>query len=132
MTYQVNFSGQFNSTIVVPGTSFCISRNYFSLQLQGQETTMAAGDFLQLQTTVEGSSFREISNDVHSVSLLVRSTVANLKFSLMLRDSLAAKSLGKLCTLGAANTWTLVQLPNLPVFPGAGNWSVLREISVIT
>jgi hypothetical protein len=41
--------------------------------------------------------------------------VANLKFSVALQDSLSGWTLTKLCTMGAANTWTLITLPNIPV-----------------
>jgi hypothetical protein len=61
--------------------------------------------------------------DVHSVSLLVFSTVAGLKFSVTVRDNPITKSLVKLCTIPNANQWTLIQLPNLPIFP-SGNFSV--------
>src|SRR6516162_4998461 len=67
--------------------------------------------------------FSELIRDVSSVSLLVRSTVANLKFGLALRDPTGSRSLTKLCTLGAANTITLITLPNLPVWPSAGTFT---------
>jgi hypothetical protein len=41
-----------------------------------------------------------------------------LAFSLSLQDSATANSLVKTCTLGSANTWLLIQLPNLPVWSG--------------
>ena len=57
--------------------------------------------------------FRELAGDVHSVSLLVRSSVAGLKFGLILRDSpTTTKTLAKLCTIPSSGTWTLIQLPN--------------------
>jgi hypothetical protein len=56
--------------------------------------------------------------------MLVRSSVANLKFGLSFTDGpTQTKALGKLVSLGAANTWTTVTLPSLPTWP-AGNWSL--------
>ena len=68
---------------------------------------------------------RELINDVHSISLLVYSSVAGLKFSVALRDPTDANSLVNLCTIPTANTWTLITLPNLPVWPAGGNFSIL-------
>ena len=77
-----------------------------------------------LQSVIEGPSLRELVNDVHSISLLVRSSVANLKFGLVLLDSPGTHTLPKLCSLGAANTWTLITLPNLPLWAAAATWGL--------
>jgi hypothetical protein len=51
--------------------------------------------------------------------------VANLKFGIALRDPpTIGKSLTKLCALSTAQTWTLITLPNIPVWP-AGNFSLV-------
>jgi len=106
--------------VLVPGTNFRISSGYHRIQLTTAQATLAAGDLLYMQQIVEGQRFRELSMDVHSQQILVRSSVANLKFSVALRDNVPSKSLVKLCTLGAANTWTLIQLPNLPLWSLSG------------
>jgi hypothetical protein len=120
-------AGRANSTagdeVLVPGTNFRISLGYHRIQLTTAQTTLAAGDNIYMYQRVEGSRFRELSMDVHSTGILVRSSVANLKFCISFRDAPATKSLVKLCTLGAANTWTLIQLPNLPIWAAGGNWS---------
>jgi hypothetical protein len=67
--------------------------------------------------------------DVHSSSILVRSTVANLKFGYALRDPGSTRSLTKLYSLGAANTWTLLTSPNLPVWPSGGNFSSAQGVA---
>jgi hypothetical protein len=122
-TQQVS-PGVADTTLVVPGTSFKISNNSLKLTLTTQETTLGAADRWQLIQNIEGPLLRELIADVSSISLLVRSSVANLKFSVALRDPGATtKSLVKLCSLGAANTWTLISLPNLPVFP-SGTFSL--------
>lgn len=108
--------------VLIPGTNFAISRNFFRVTLTTQQTTLAAGDSLRFYSILEGSRFRELQYDVHSASLLVRSSVANLKFSLALQDSPSTKSLVKLCTIPNANTWTMIPLANLPTWP-AGNFS---------
>jgi hypothetical protein len=111
-----------NPPIMVPGTSFAITSKFWRVTLTGQQTSLAAGDYHTLFQYVEGPQWRELCSDVHSVSLLVRSSVAGLIFGLLLKDPVAStKTLSKLCTISAANTWTLIQLPNLPVWP-SGNF----------
>jgi hypothetical protein len=108
---------------VIPGTNFCISRSLLRIKVTTAQASLGAGDYWQLQQVVEGPSWRELQNDVHSISLLVRSTVANLKFGVALRDNTGSRSLTKLCALGTANTWTLITLPNLPLWPAAGTFT---------
>jgi hypothetical protein len=110
--------------LFVPGTTFGISNNFLVCTLTAQETTLAAGDLWIINQNIEGALLRELLFDVSSISLLVASSVANLKFSVAIRDpATITKSLVKLCTIPNANTWTLIPLPNLSVFP-AGNFSV--------
>jgi hypothetical protein len=111
------------ANINVPGTSFCITRRILTTTIGTAQTILGVNDYLGFQQVVEGPNLRELINDVHSISLLVRSSVANLKFSVSLGDPpTQTKVLAKLCSLGAANTWTLIMLPNLPVWP-SGNFS---------
>jgi hypothetical protein len=111
------------TALVAPGTNFRISQKYLALTLTTQQASLGVSDHWDLIHYVEGPNLRELINDVHSLSLLVFSSVANLKFGISIRDNATTKSLTKLCSLGAASTWTLVQLNNLPVFP-AGNFSL--------
>jgi hypothetical protein len=109
----------------IPGTNFRITSKYLAVTLTTQQTTLGAGDALFINQLIEGPNFRELIDDVSSVSVMVASTVAGLKFSVALRDPpTATKSLVKLCTISAANTWQLIPLANLPVFP-AGNFSIV-------
>ena len=112
-------------SIFVPGTNYLISSTLLGIVLGTQEASLGAGDFLELNQTVEGPQLRELLGDVHSLSLLVYSSVANLKFSVVLVDGgTVTKSLCKLCTIPAANTWTLITLPNLPVWASGGNFNI--------
>ena len=121
VTTQVVSSG---SSDVVPGTSFRLSSKQLQIQLTTAQASLAAGDYLFMRQLIEGQALRELYNDVHSVSLLIYSSVANLKFSVYLRDPVTVTtSLVKLCTIPTANTYTLIQLPNLPVFP-SGNFTI--------
>ena len=114
----------FGSGLVVPGTSFAITSSAVRVILNTQQASLAAGDFWVLRQFVEGPQLRELSMDVHSISLLVRSSVAGLKFTVYLRDGPSVtKGLFKLCTIPAANVWTLITLPNLPVWVSGGNWN---------
>src|SRR5215831_17791794 len=111
------------SRIQVPGTSFSISRTFIRLTLTTPQSTLAAGDFTYGIHQVEGPSFRELQDDVHSLQLLVRSSVAPVSFGVALTDQAPpTRTLTKLCTIPVANTWTLIQLPNLPIWPPTGNF----------
>jgi hypothetical protein len=107
----------------VPGTNFQISQSRLDISLQTPQASLASGDNVILQQTVEGPMLRELLSDVHSVSLLVKCTSA-LKFGLNL---ISAGSpyyfLSKLCTISVANQWTLIPLPNIPVWPSGGTWA---------
>ena len=126
-TLQIN--GRFPPTnVVVPGTSYNITQNICRISLNVVQAAIAAGEHCTILQTVEGPNWRELSGDVHSISLLVRSSVAGLSFGVSLRDyPTVTKSLVKLCTIPAANTWTLISLPNLPAFP-SGNFSAVPGV----
>jgi hypothetical protein len=109
---------QMAGPVNIPGTNFAITGNYCRITLTAAQATLAAGDYFQFYQTVEGIRLREIINDVHSIALLVRSSVASLSFAVAFRAGVnPATTLTKLCTISTANTWTLIQFPNLPVFP---------------
>src|SRR5215475_2792137 len=99
--------------ILVPGTNFTISNSFIRFTLTTPQS-LAAGDVLALLAYPEGAAFRELQNDVHSLQVLVRSSVAGITFGIALRDPGATRSLTKLGTIPTANTWTLVTFPNLP------------------
>ena len=107
-----------------PGTTFNLSNSIGRIVITTSQASLGSGDQLFYNQVIEGSCFRELASDVHSLSLLVKSSVANLKFSIALRDLPGTQSLVKLCTIPVANVWTLIQLPNLPVWP-SGNFSSL-------
>jgi hypothetical protein len=104
--------------IVIPGTNFGITAKFQRFTVGTAQASLAAGDYYLLQQSIEGPRWRELASDVHSISLLVRSSVASLAFSVSLRDGGSTHSLVKQCTLGAANQWSLIQLANLPVWSG--------------
>jgi hypothetical protein len=108
--------------INLPGTSFAITRSFFRVTLTTQEASLAAGDYLYIQQSLEGTRWREFQNDVHSLQVLVRSSVSGLMVGAALLDPTSAHSLTGLLTIPSANTWTLLPLPNLPVWPGAGTF----------
>jgi hypothetical protein len=114
--------------VALPGTNFLVTNIIMRITLTTAQATLGAGDALVINQQIEGPAFRELQGDVHSVSILVRSSVANLKFGLRLGDPGATVTLTKLCTLGAANTWTLIQLANLPLWPSAGSFNSLSSV----
>jgi hypothetical protein len=110
-------------SVAVSGSNVTISSKFLRTTLTTAEASLAAGSYFTLGQVVEGCFLRELISDVHSVSLMVRSSVASLKFGLTLNNSGATRSLCKLCTMGAANTWTLITLPNLPIWDAGGAWT---------
>jgi microcystin-dependent protein len=105
----------------LPGTSFRITNKFLAVTVLTQQATLAAAEHVDIQQTIEGPVMRELADDVHSISLLVRTNVAaGLKFGVALRDNTAVRSLTKLCTIPSANVWTLIQLPNIPVWSSGG------------
>jgi microcystin-dependent protein len=110
--------------VTVPGTSFAISGSNLGVVVSTQQAVLGATDYFFLGHTVEGSIFRELSLDVSSISILAYCTVP-LKFGLMLRELPgAAHSLVKLCTIPTGGQWTLITLPNLPVFTASGTFPI--------
>jgi hypothetical protein len=106
-----------------PGTSFAITRSFFRVTLTTAAASLATGDYLIVRQILDGPQWRELQNDVHSLQVLVRSSIANLIVGCALEDGgTPTTSLVNPLNLGAANTWTLLTLPNLPVWP-AGNFS---------
>ena len=121
MTYTVQ---QIPANVLLPGTNFFITSKICRFTLTTAQASLGASDFASFQSIVEGQALRELLGDVTSVSLLVRSSVANVKFGLSFWDSPGNYGLVKLCTLGAANTWTLIQFPNLPIWTPSGTFPV--------
>lgn len=113
-TMRANTQSNQGGAVIVPGTSFAISQSQLNIVVATTEPTLAAGDFWFLNQVIEGPNWRELSNDVTSISLLVQSTIAGLKFAVSLRNIGGTLSLVKLCTIPTANTWTLITLPNIP------------------
>jgi hypothetical protein len=111
---------------IIPGTNFRITNNFLRLTLTTAQPSLAAGDYFGLGQTIEGIRFRELASDVHSLSLLVRSSVPSVKFAVVLNDTGSTRSLCKLCTTSAtANTSTVIQLPALPVWPSSGSFGMV-------
>jgi hypothetical protein len=111
--------------VTLPGTSsFYITDRFLRITLTTAQASLAAGELLYLQQLVEGPMLRELLGDVHSISLLVRSSVAGLKFGCALRDAALTRSLCKLCTIPSSNVWTLIPLSNLPLWDAGATWNV--------
>jgi len=124
-TYQVScVRSASGAGLVLPGTNFRISAGLFSTTLTTAQATLAAGDFLAIRQTPEGIVLRELIGDVHSIQVLVNSSVAPLKFSVFLRDVSSTRSLVKLCTYTTQNVWQLITLPNLPVWDAGGTFNI--------
>jgi len=114
---------QMTGLVTVPGTSFAISNNYLRTTITTAQASLGASDNLRLFQQVEGPALRELISDVTSLSLLVRSSVANLKFGVALQSPTGTVySLVKLATIPSANTWTSIPLANLPIWSASATW----------
>jgi hypothetical protein len=111
------------SPILLPGTSFALSQNFLRFTLGTQQSALGATDKAALYQYVEGPRLRELISDVHSLQVLVRSSVAGLSFGISLQDVASTRTLVKLATIPSSGTWTLIPLANLPVWPAGTTWS---------
>jgi len=124
--YNINIASTY-STVTIPGTSFPITSRYIRFTNQAVVATAGASDFVQFYQQVEGPSFRELNilTDVHTIWLLVRSSVAPLTLSLGIYDSPLSMILAKLFTISTAGAWQLISLSSLPAFPGGAGFTAL-------
>jgi hypothetical protein len=116
-------AGQQAGNINVPGTNFAITGTFLRTTLTAGQASLAAGDLMQLVQNLEGIRLRELINDVHSCQILARCS-SPLKFGVSFRDGGNTRSLTKLCTISTANAWTLIPLPNLPLWSSGATWPV--------
>lgn len=114
---------QMSENVVVPQTSFCVTSKFLRVTLTAQQSVLATSDILRITQSVEGCVLRELISDVTSLSLLARSSVPG-SFGLSLQDSTGAYSLTKLCTIPVSGAWTLIKLPNIPVWTPSGTFPV--------
>jgi hypothetical protein len=111
---------------VIPGTRFQITSKQFYVIINTPQATLAANDLLQFYCWVEGHRLRELINDVHSVTLLVKSSYAPVTLTWAVRNITAPLyTLTKLFTIPVANQWTLITLPDLPVWTPNAVWNIL-------
>jgi hypothetical protein len=109
----------------IPGTNFRISGAQLNVTLTAAQASLAAGDYITLTQNVEGPCLRELINDAHSISLLVKCSSAPVTFCVRLMSPAANyNTLIKAFTILVANQWTLITLPALPVFPPGGTWVI--------
>jgi|SRR5215831_3665974 len=110
------------ANVLIPGTNFAITSKFLRATITTAQASLGAGDALYIRQYIEGPMCRELASDVSSISILCRSSVAGLSFGIALNDSASAYSLTNLCTLSTANTWSLLTLPNIPVFTASGTF----------
>jgi hypothetical protein len=107
----------------VPGTGYVISRSCGRIYISTAQASLAAGDNITMNQRVEGPQWRELQGDVHSISILCRSSIAGQIFTMGLRDTGGTRSLVLLGTIPTANQWTLVNFQNLPLWDSGGGWT---------
>jgi hypothetical protein len=113
--------------VCVPGTTRTITSKIFRATLTKAAATLAATDYIQIWANIEGPVWRPLAGGAHNVQLLVRSSVAPLRFSLALNDASGSGgtptyTLAKVCTIPLPDVWTLISLPDLPGWQGTYNY----------
>jgi hypothetical protein len=118
---------QVNGNLVNSDGNYITSK-YLSLTLNTQQATLAASEALRVAINVEGPQLRPLISNVHSLSILAYCSQA-ISFSVSLNGGSTVYSyLSPLLSL-PANTWTILSLPNLPIFPSAAGWNILAGAS---
>jgi hypothetical protein len=117
---QINPASGFG--IAIPGVNYFVTSKVLSVKLTTGQAALATGDIIYLFQQIEGPRFREMAADVHSLSLLVNCDSA-FHFTAFIKDQASGQSLVLPCSVPAA-TWTLIQLPGLPIWPSGGTFSV--------
>jgi phage baseplate assembly protein W len=108
---------------LIPGTSYAISNNILRATLTTAQASLGTSDLYTISQNVGGPCFRPLQSDVTSISFLARCSIANFIGVITLRDVPATRSYCRAFSMPAtANTWTLITLPNVPVWP-SGNFS---------
>jgi microcystin-dependent protein len=115
--------------VLIAGSAFAISANFLRYTLTTQQGTLGVNDYIEIHEAVEGSRFRELIGGQTAISIVCRSSVANTVFGCFIRDSAAAYSLTKLCTLTNANAWTLISLPSVAVWTPSGTFPITPGVS---
>jgi hypothetical protein len=110
----------------LPGTSFGITRGGLQCTVNTAQASLAAGEYLYLQQTVEGPNFRELVSDVTSISILCQCSIASFPFAIALRTTAGSSySLVLPCTTSATpNALTLITVPNIPIWTPSGLFSL--------
>jgi hypothetical protein len=111
-----------NLAKVPGGPNFYISQKALSIGVTTAQATLAASEYLIVQQQIEGPRLRELLGDVHSLQLLVYSAVAGTFTAGLRTTSSPFYSFVSSFTLAAA-TWTMVTIPNIPVWASGGTWS---------
>lgn len=119
---------QVATPVVWPGTSTVVSRSALQITLTTAQASVGTNQLLWYSTTVEGPSLRPLVGNVHSISMLVNSSVAPFSFPVALNDIANNNYIVYLVTVSTANTWTLITIPNIPVWPSGGTWSPLPGV----
>jgi len=115
---------QLTGLINIPGTNFALTNNFLRYTLTAQETSLGVSDFWFCNQAIEQPLLREWINDVHSLQVLVRSSVANFIFGVVLRTMSSPSNISlpvTLTTPATPNTWGLLTLPNQPAWSGGAN-----------
>ena len=111
---------------VIPGTNYIITAQSVRLFVSTAQASLTGTNYTQFYTWLEGPVWRELSQGVHSLSILCQCTVSPLTFAVALRDmgstSTTTTSLVLPFTYNAGGAWQLLTAPNLPAFP-SGNFS---------
>jgi len=113
--------GTFKQTagqVFIAGSNVCLSSYFSRFTLTAQQAALGVSDYIYWLQSIEGIKARPLFGNATTAGIVCRSSVAPFSFGFFIRDSLTAWSLTHLCTISSANTWTLIQIPNILAFSG--------------
>lgn len=110
-----------------PSTGFPISNKFLRFTVTSAQAIAGATDqVLMCYSTIEGARLAPLMG-AHSFQMLVRSSIPNWNFSIGFRNFSGGtsnyRSMTLLGTVTTANTWQLLQFPNLAVFDPTSTWN---------
>jgi len=119
--------------VVIPGTNYVISSQTVRLFISTTQASFTGSNYIQFYTWLEGPFWRELSQGVHSLSILCQCSVSPFTFAVALRDMGASSQTTRSLVLpftynAGGGVLQLLTAPNLPAFP-SGNFTTAPGVA---
>jgi hypothetical protein len=114
---QVDLSGSLPGSATTHQPRYCLRATVAT-----QQASLLAGEFFTISQRVEKQRARMLFDNVHSLSIWLRSSVAGT-FSVSLRNADTSQFYKTDVSIATPNVWQRVTIQNIPAFPtGSGSW----------